>query len=295
MLISEIRILLEKMNISFEETVIRTENDYSRLLGFSSLRSSFPLLFLTIRNPHHEKHIHLVFREAEEESAFEEIYFGGFTPDFSRSTEEFLREAIPEFIENVISGRIHIIERHNARDGAWTGDAMFLDSTDEAENDMDEFEAAVRRIKRPQSWLQRLFPARHIHEIYTWTQYERIGSHRKTPLFLSKRQRILQHLTDVPYHSRSSFDQLLDDYLSGDLKEILESFGLRRISFYIDWHDDYRCINIQGRIGSKYADLQIEPDHFSLACDEDEPDDHAEFPLESPGQFYAAAKRLTEE
>ena len=178
MLISEVRRMLDGASIPYEEIPVPTRAEHIRLLGFPCSESLLPLRLLTIRNPHHNKHIHLLFQDNPENPAFSEVWFGGFTPDFARSTDEFLRSALPEFIGNVLSGRMHIIEKRIAQSGAWAGDAMYLDSPDEAENDMDEFEAALRRIRSPHGWLHTLLFGREIHEIYSWTQYEQIGPAR---------------------------------------------------------------------------------------------------------------------
>ena len=92
------------------------------------------------------------------------------------------------------------------------------------------------------------------------------------------------------------FDDLLTDYLSGELTNRLRDLGIQRISIYIDWHTDYKCINIQGRYLLNYVDIQVEPLSFSMGCDPEEPDEHVEFTLESHEAFYKiVAKQLLNE
>ena len=102
-------------------------------------------------------------------------------------------------------------------------------------------------------------------------------------MFFTKRAKIVSYLKSAapaPFHS------LLGDWLSGELKRRLEELGYSRIEVHIDWLSDYKCINIQARINGQYADIQIEPEQFSVAVDEDEPDEAREYPLVSAAQFY---------
>jgi len=105
-------------------------------------------------------------------------------------------------------------------------------------------------------------------------------------LFLPKKKKIEQYLQtkDSAY---SAFDELLQDYLNGKLKEELEKYGMTKIELYIDWLDDYRCIDIQGKFHSYFVNVQIEEEKFIIACDEDEPDDPEEYALETRSQMYS--------
>lgn len=86
------------------------------------------------------------------------------------------------------------------------------------------------------------------------------------------------------------FDDLLTDYLSGELTNRLSDLGIKRISIYIDWHTDYKCINIQGKYQQNYVDIQIEPSFLSMGCDPEEPDEHTEYVLDNKEQFYDAVR-----
>lgn len=106
-------------------------------------------------------------------------------------------------------------------------------------------------------------------------------------MFQFKKTKIKTYLNNIA-GMYTPFAYLLSDYLSGELENRLNGLGLQHISIYIDWHHDYKCINVQGRYQKNYVDIQIEPNRFSIGCDPDEPDDHVEFALESCEQFYNA-------
>ena len=104
-------------------------------------------------------------------------------------------------------------------------------------------------------------------------------------MFKTKKSKIRTYLNEKK-EMFTPFDHLLTHYLSGELMNRLNGLGLQHISIYIDWHLDYKCINIQGRYQNNYVDIQIEPTRFSIGCDPDEPDEHSEFFLENRQQFY---------
>lgn len=102
-------------------------------------------------------------------------------------------------------------------------------------------------------------------------------------MFLSKRGKIAAYLKST---SPSPFTELLEQWYAGQMRKRLESLGLTKLEFHIDWLPDYKCINIQGRLNRLYVDIQIEPASFTIAMDEDEPDDPTEYPLASAEGFY---------
>ena len=108
-------------------------------------------------------------------------------------------------------------------------------------------------------------------------------------MFQSKKKKIAGYLAGKA--DLSAFDLLLKDYLERNLKQRLEEAGVTKAEIHIDWLADYQCINIQGRHGGDYVDIQVENDVFSIACDEDEPDDPVEYPLESVEAFYRTVER----
>ena len=106
-------------------------------------------------------------------------------------------------------------------------------------------------------------------------------------MFLSKKKRIHDYLDSMKKEQWSAFDFLLDHYLSGQLRSTFAEYGITKLSCYIDFHEDYKCINVQGKYESYYIDLQIEQKEFSIGCDPDEPDDHKCFLLTSPEYLYS--------
>ena len=102
-------------------------------------------------------------------------------------------------------------------------------------------------------------------------------------MFLTKRGKIAAYLKTA---SPSPFTQLLTQWHAGQMQERLEALGLGKLEFHIDWLPDYKCINIQGRLDRMYVDIQIEPASFTIAMDEDEPDEHMEYALVSAEGFY---------
>ena len=106
-------------------------------------------------------------------------------------------------------------------------------------------------------------------------------------MFLTKRGKIAAYLKTA---SPSPFHGLLEQWLAGQMRERLETLGLRKLEFHIDWLPDYKCIDIQGRRDRMYVDIQIEPASFTIAMDEDEPDEHTEYALVSAEGYYDALR-----
>ena len=102
-------------------------------------------------------------------------------------------------------------------------------------------------------------------------------------MFLTKRGKIAAYLKTA---SPSPFAELLAQLHGGQMQERLESLGLRKPEFHIDWLPDYKCIDIQGRRDRMYVNIQIEPNAFTIVMDEDEPDDPTEYALVSAEGFY---------
>ncbi|MGN1480506.1 hypothetical protein [Porcipelethomonas sp.] len=97
----------------------------------------------------------------------------------------------------------------------------------------------------------------------------------------------------------SAFEFLLSDYLSGKLKQKLSEIGFSKIEIYVDWLENYKCINIQGKSKSDiYIDFQAEKNEFFIALSKDEPDDGSVIrtPKEADASFYYSelATRLNE-
>ncbi len=103
---------------------------------------------------------------------------------------------------------------------------------------------------------------------------------------LSKKKRINVYLNNKSVGIRTPFDSLLEEYLSGDLKDKLSEIGLDKISIHIDWLDNHKCIGIQAKYNEYYMDCQIFEDEFTLSFDLTEADDDDEYSLTSKEHFY---------
>lgn len=111
-------------------------------------------------------------------------------------------------------------------------------------------------------------------------------------MFQTKKKKIQTYLSEKTFEQITSFDELLDDYLSGKMKQVFSDLGIKKIEIHIDWLPDYRCIGVQGVYDDNYLDLQIEPTEFSVGYDPVEPDVHVYYPLENKAQVYAVIKQL---
>lgn len=88
------------------------------------------------------------------------------------------------------------------------------------------------------------------------------------------------------------FDALLEDVLSGRMKQKMEAIDVKKIAIYIDWLPEYQCINLSGVHRRNQLDLQIEPSAFHIGCDPDEPDEHQFYPLNSAEQLYSIVQQI---
>ena len=112
-------------------------------------------------------------------------------------------------------------------------------------------------------------------------------------LLFGKKKKISKYLSDKQSVQKiTAFDILLSEYLSGGLKENFIKMDMRQIEIHIDWLSDYKCINIQGKAGDYFFDIQIEPKSFSVAYDKDEADNATEFELQDATEFYSTIECL---
>ena len=105
-------------------------------------------------------------------------------------------------------------------------------------------------------------------------------------MIMTKKKKIRKDLDSIPKDNWTAFDELLNDWLSDELKRRLVGFGITKTEFHIDYLDSYKCIEIQGKYAQYYVDIQIEKEKFFIACDPDEADETEWCPLESAEQFY---------
>ena len=105
-------------------------------------------------------------------------------------------------------------------------------------------------------------------------------------MFTSKKNQIKKYLAKKSDGDKCAFDFFLSDYLQGTLKEQLMSMGIKKIEIFIDWYEDIKCIDIQGRYEMYYMNLQIFPQEFTISFDLVEPDEDVIYFLESKQQLY---------
>ncbi len=101
-----------------------------------------------------------------------------------------------------------------------------------------------------------------------------------------KKKKIANYLQTLQSEDAEPFDMLLAEYLDGSFKRRLQSLEIAKIEIYVDWHEDYKCIGVQGKYRNYYLDVQIYPDIFMVAFDLDEADEDTEYPLTSAEQFF---------
>lgn len=87
-----------------------------------------------------------------------------------------------------------------------------------------------------------------------------------------KRKKIQSYL--LQNNTPSLFDQLLALYASGNFAKQLKSWGLSHVSIYVDFHEEYRSIDIQAKYSSYYYEWQFDEHECSYMIYTDaEPDE----------------------
>ena len=92
---------------------------------------------------------------------------------------------------------------------------------------------------------------------------------------LFKKRKIRDYLSSLG-ENKSTFDMLLEDYLSGELKMDFQKMGLTRIELGVDL---FHTIWMQAKYGNYFVDIHIYTDEISIALDLDEADDGIDYPL----------------
>ena len=105
-------------------------------------------------------------------------------------------------------------------------------------------------------------------------------------MLFSKKAKIRKYLAAIEPDKRSAFEQLLSDYLEGILQDKLLQAGVEKPEIHIDFLDDYKCIDIQGKCRQNYVNIQIEETEFTVGIDPEEPNEPDLYPLDSKNQFY---------
>ena len=112
-------------------------------------------------------------------------------------------------------------------------------------------------------------------------------------MLFGKRKKIFEYLLKKQNsQSVTAFDAILSEYLCGTMKQKFLELNFKRISFYIDWRSDYKCIDIQAKFHDYFFDIQIETTSFSVSYDKDEPEDVTEFELKNASMFYKTVEEI---
>ena len=113
-------------------------------------------------------------------------------------------------------------------------------------------------------------------------------------MILSIKRRIQNYLDSIAKEQWTPFEEMLEQYLNGALLDKLSQCGIGNLSCTVDFLDDYKCINVNGKYRSFYIDIEIEQKEFSIGCDPIEPDEHTYFLLTSSQDLYATVTKTIE-
>ena len=114
-------------------------------------------------------------------------------------------------------------------------------------------------------------------------------------MFQTKKKKIAHHLDSIPTDQFTPFDHLLYDYLHGELNARLSQMHISELKYHIDWHDDYKCIEVDGKCNQLFINIQIELAEFSIAYDADEPDNYISHTLLGKERFYQTVEAAVNE
>lgn len=114
-------------------------------------------------------------------------------------------------------------------------------------------------------------------------------------MFQTKKKKIAHHLDSIPTDQFTPFDHLLYDYLHGELNARLSQMHISELKYHIDWLDDYKCIEVDGKCNQLFINIQIESAEFSIAYDADEPDDYTSHALLDKEKFYQTVEATVNE
>ncbi len=132
-------------------------------------------LALRIPNPHHGKHIHLLFEGDSPDPRFYDMEFGDYDYEFFDFKDVYLKESLLQAIREVLEEHTYIIiGKVQRKDVRFRWDGAYSDVPEEELNTMDEFHRAMERIRKPKSLWAKLTGKTNIYRIYTWKTYEEI-------------------------------------------------------------------------------------------------------------------------
>lgn len=167
MKLHELTNLLNENGYQYEVSDINA-NEYYISKGFRSNKKeqSTYIKVVTIKNPNHSQNLEFTLCKQDDDFVIFDLWFGGY------SYELFDDDSILEKIEEVINNKVHIIFARNAKTNKWFCDMAFFESDEDWENDMDEYESTMKRIRKNKSLIWHIFGRTDKYEIYTWNDYK---------------------------------------------------------------------------------------------------------------------------
>ncbi len=175
MTIAELEAFLSAKGLAVTCHDFATERDYYIFRGWPTKHAKdYPVTLLTAENPHHAKHLYLQWNHENGGSCLYDMAFGDYTYELfiMDVPDEGGLEWFGEMVDEVLRGDIHVINRTNARTGRWEADACFTRSDDPEMDNMDEYAAALARIRKRDASRFHPFGRNTKYEIYSWDSYE---------------------------------------------------------------------------------------------------------------------------
>lgn len=88
-----------------------------------------------------------------------------------------------------------------------------------------------------------------------------------------KNKKIVNYLKEE--NEASVFNELLNLYISDELKSMLQDWGLTKVSLYVTWNDIEKCLDVQARYQDYFYEWQFykEECEYMIYIDGDEPDE----------------------
>lgn len=177
MTLNEAKVMLERRRIPYHTAQYETEAEYFRHLSpFPYLKNarSCKVIALVIPSVNGVKDIELQFNRIRGEYTFEELWFGGYSPELFNHAPELLEADILDYIGQIVDGKLVVIEINNLKKKRWGGDMCFDLSDDDDVFGAPGFREAVAKIEKPKTFWQKLTGKKLQYDIYDWRTYRQI-------------------------------------------------------------------------------------------------------------------------
>ncbi len=172
----DVKKLLEDNGYTYIQTIVPSRAEFYRQKGFKPAQDTGAFSLLSIQNPNHQMDIHIIFNDATENPEFSDLEFGNYWYELFDCEEKYIAQELLNEIQRIINGSTHIIFVSTMKNGIrrWCWDGMYVDLPDEEINSMDSFYKAVKKIKAPKSWWQKLLGKTEVYEVFNWKSYKKI-------------------------------------------------------------------------------------------------------------------------